>query len=306
MEKVKTIAARVLFVLLGLLWPLTSAGEAATVKLTCSAKETIGNALKKLKPGDTLLVSGTCNENVEILEETARVVLDGQGKATINGPDKGKPTVEVRGRGITIEGFTVTGGENGIVVRDGGQAVIDGNTVQGTARNGIVVQRTSFSRIVNNTIQNTRVGIVIAGASFGWVGFLADSHKTASPNIIQNNGQGGIFVGGSSAARVVGNTIRNNKQAGIVVTWVSQADISNNRIDGNDGNGIVVNHNSFVRLVSTPGTEIFQLPNSTESNNGGVGITCASNSSVDGRLGSLNGSKGAKDIDPSCADSLKP
>ena len=75
MEKIKTIAARGSLVLAGLLWFLTLTGEAATTKLTCSAKDTIGNAVKKLKPGDTLFVSGTCNENLEIPEEITRVVL---------------------------------------------------------------------------------------------------------------------------------------------------------------------------------------------------------------------------------------
>ena len=40
MEKIKTIAPRVLLVLTALLWALNSAGEAATTRLTGSAKET--------------------------------------------------------------------------------------------------------------------------------------------------------------------------------------------------------------------------------------------------------------------------
>ena len=40
MERIKTIAPRVLLVLTALLWALNSVGEAATTKLTCSAKET--------------------------------------------------------------------------------------------------------------------------------------------------------------------------------------------------------------------------------------------------------------------------
>ena len=112
------IVARKLSILLGLLWLPLSIAEAANVKLTCNGKNTIGNAVKKLKPGDTLSVTGTCKENLVIAEDIlVRVVLDGQGNATIQGQEKTTPTVEVRGRGITIKGFTVTGGRDGIVIK---------------------------------------------------------------------------------------------------------------------------------------------------------------------------------------------
>jgi parallel beta-helix repeat protein len=305
MENIKTIAARGLLVLAGLLWFLTLPGEAATTKLTCSAKDTIGSAVKKLKPGDTLFVSGTCNENLAIPEEIARVVLDGQGKATINGPDTSIPTVEVRGRGITIKGFTVTGGRDGIVVNRGGQAIIHGNTVQGTARHGVQVNATSFAAIANNTIQNNRAnGITVGGSSYAIIGFFTGVDKTASPNIIQNNGQHGINVGRSSDARITGNTIRNNKVNGVMVTRASQADITSSTIDGNGMSGIEVSQNSSVQLGAYKGTGIFESPNTTTAGNTMVGIKCTTNSSVDGRVGTLNGKDGAKDFDSSCVDSL--
>ncbi len=108
-------------------------------------------------PGDTVLVSGTCNEHVVIPFEVVRVTLDGQGKTTINGPTASKPCILVNGRGITIKGFTITGGRGGIWVFGGGQAaIIDGNTIQSGEVNGVLVHRSSFAVIVNNTIQNTR------------------------------------------------------------------------------------------------------------------------------------------------------
>jgi hypothetical protein len=103
MEKTKSIPAKFFLALAALLWLLCSSAEAATLKLTCSAKDTIGNAVKKLKPGDTLLVSGNCSENVEIPVEVARITLDGQGKTTINGPDATKNAVTIRGRGILLK-----------------------------------------------------------------------------------------------------------------------------------------------------------------------------------------------------------
>jgi parallel beta-helix repeat protein len=307
MEKTKKIAAKFWLVLAGLLWLLTSPGEAATVKLTCNAKDTIGNAVKKLKPGDTLLVTGTCNENLEIPFEASRITLDGQGKATISGPDSSTPTITIRGRGITVKGFSITGGREGIQVPGGGEALIDGNTIQGVGRFGIQVNRQSSAVIVNNTVRNnTGNGITIGGSSYVLVGIRSGLDKTASPNTIENNGGAGITVGRSSSARIVGNTIRNNKGDGVLITRASQADVSNSTIEGNAGNGIDLTQNSAVSLGVGTGTGIFDLANSTSSNNGGVGIRCSKNSSVDGRLGSVNGSKGPKEFDPSCVDGLTP
>ncbi len=320
-------AIRTLIVFAAFLWLLPSGGEAATIQVDCSSA-TLQAAIDKAKPGETLLVSGTCKENLVIHEEVVRITLDGQGKATINGPDEGKPTIKVRGRGITIKGFTVTGGRRGIHVAQGGRAIIDGNTVQGAARTGILVNRSSSARIMNNTVQNNGGhgiavagtssartgnntvqnnggnGIIINNTSTAWIGVMGPSDRTASRNIIENNKRNGILVGFGSSARITGNTIRNNKRAGISVSRAS-SHISSNKIDGNGRNGIMI-QNSDARLGRRRGSRITQLPNSTTSNNSGAGVWCSGNSSVDGRLGSLNGEEEVKDIDPSCVDSLKP
>jgi len=305
MEKTKKILVKGSLLFGALLWLLTLPGQAATIKFSCGGKDTIGSAVKKLKPGDTLSVTGRCNENLVIPEETARVVLDGQGKATINGQDPAIPTVEVRGRGITIKGFTFNGGRDGIVVNRGGQAIIDGNTVQGAARFGVQVNQTSFAIIVNNTVQNNQAnGVIVGGSSYAIIGFFSTFDKAASPNTVQNNGQNGISVQRSANARITGNTIRNNKLNGVIVSRGSQADITSSTIDGNGMSGVDVSQNSSVQLGADKGTGIFEAPNTTSAGNSQVGIKCTVNSSVGGRLGTLNGKSGAKDFDSSCVDSL--
>ncbi len=348
MKKLTPFATGTLIVVAAFLWILSSVGEAATVQVDCSSGS-LQAAIDKAKPGDTLLVSGTCKENLVIHEEVVRVTLDGQGKATINAPDTTKHTMIVRGRGITIKGFTVTGGRNGLMVNNGGQAIIDGNTIQGVRRgilvtsnssariknntiqnnsssgitvamssfarignntiqnnrrSGIVVTQSSSARIGNNTVKNNRIGIVIGNNSAGRVGYFRSGDRTASPNIIENNERNGIVVNFGSTARIVGNTIRNNERSGILVTRAS-ALISSNKIDGNGRNGIMI-RSSDASLGRRRGSGILQLPNSTTSKNSGAGVWCSGNSSVSGRLGSLNGEEEVKDIDPSCVDSLKP
>jgi nitrous oxidase accessory protein NosD len=110
------------------LGPAADRAEASTHFLTCGREKTVEQALRAMRPGDTLLVTGTCDENVVLGQEIDRITLDGRGTATING-DSTTFAVTVRGRGITIRGFTITGGLQGIAVLDGGSAVIDGNTI---------------------------------------------------------------------------------------------------------------------------------------------------------------------------------
>ena len=299
---------KVISILLGLglvFWLCPSLAEAETITLGCSPTATIGESLKTLKPGDTLLVSGACSENLVIPESVQNITLDGQGKATINGPDAKRNTVVVGGRAITIKRFAITGGRSGMAVVRGGSAIIDANTIHCTGNYGLALHEQSSARIVNNTIQNNpRFGILVEEGSFARIGFLLASDPAPSSNVIQNNRGGGIQVRFSSMARIVGNTIGSNSGNGLEVTDGSQAAIDDNAINGNGRDGIVVSGNSGVTIASGPG--IFNKPNSTSTNNSGFGIRCEVGGYVAGRIGTLNGNTGVKDFSAGCIDRLKP
>ena len=304
-----------LVVFVAFLWLLPSVAEAQAVN--CD-EASLQAAINAAGTGATLLVSGTCNENVVIREEKNRITVDGQGMATINGPDASDHTVTVRGRGITIRRFTISGGRNGVQVIRGGTATIEGNIIQNTGNNGINVSQHSSARIINNTVQNNpnNDGVTVNENSEARIGFLSPADAVASPNTITMNGRHGIGVFRSSNARIVGNTISSNTEDGIRVARASHADIASNTIEGNSGDGIFVSQNSGVNLGSDTGTTIFDLPNDTTvgSENGGFGIRCAINSYGDGRQGTLNGTMGAKSFnfdppgpnDGGCHDSLLP
>jgi len=262
-------------------------------------------AIDRARPEDTILVSGTCNENVNIPVGKDLITLNGGGKATIHGPDATLNTIMVRGRGITITAFTITGGRAGVDVGRGGTAVIDGNTIESTGRNGITVGGWGTANIVNNTIQkNASHGILVNGNSWAFIGFRTADATVASPNIIRNNGIHGISVTLSASARIVGNTISDNMRNGVSVDRASQANISDNTIDANGQNGIFVTENSGVNLGSDTGTGIFDAPNRTTVNNTLRGISCRMGGYGNGRLGTLNGNSGPKDFGTSCIDSL--
>ena len=114
------------------------------------------------------------------------MTLDGQGSASIHGPNHGAATITVLGRNITIQGFIITGGRQGFSVLRGGSALIDGNTIQESSGIGIIVLQNGHARIVNNTIQlNPNAGISVQENSFARIGFL-DLLRTAAASAPQS------------------------------------------------------------------------------------------------------------------------
>jgi nitrous oxidase accessory protein NosD len=252
-------------------------------------------------------VSGTCSENVSIPSEIVRITLDGQGKAVIQAPGNTADVIFIRGKDITVKGFTLTGGRDGIHrsgAAAGASATIDGNIIQRTGRYGIHVDSESVARIVNNRIENVpNVGIDITENSHARIGFLLPSRPEPGPNTIRRNGSHGIAVSRASSAWIANNTIADNKGSGVFVNRNSQADVVANIINGNGGDGITASHNSGVNLRSE-GTPLREDPNQTDptTKNAGFGIKCSIGGYAEGPLGTLTGTQGAKEFDNSCVD----
>ena len=283
----------------------SAAANAATVAVDCDAGNTITAALTTTKPGDTVLVSGTCKEQVSVNPEITRITLDGQKKTTVQHPGGQTASVHavyIRGKEITIKGFTVTGGQDGIHLSGPASAVIDGNLVTKNSGRGIHIDKGSIARILNTTVEHSGgIGIDITGASYAYIGLFIPRVAALGPNIVRNNGGPGINIERTAGAWIVGNTIANNKESGIAVHRNAQADVLANVINGNGGNAITVSYNSGVNFSSEPRKD---GPNRTDTgqNNGGAGIKCSVGGYVDGPAGTLAGTRGAKEFDNSCVD----
>ena len=214
------------------------------------------------------------------------------------------PVVNIRGKGILLQNFNITGGTNGVHVNRGSNAVINNNVIENTNGNGVVVDELAFAVLTNNTIQNNPdAGVFVSENATARIGFNSDSDVAASFNTIQSNALG-VVVSNNSSARVIGNTIQNNGGVGVQILRDSHADISSNTINGN-GDGIEVGENSLVQLGEDAGSSIYESANS--GTNTGFGIKCIVGGVADGRIGSLSGGSGAKSFsDASCTDSLSP
>jgi parallel beta-helix repeat protein len=213
--------------------------DALTRSIDC-ATLSIGATLPKLRPGDTLLVTGVCNENVVIVGLLGPITVDGQGSATIAAPNPANAAISVQAPGgVTIRGFTITGGFDGIDVTNGVAAFIEGNVIQQTTAEGIGVLRKSFARIIGNTIRNS--------------------------------GAEGIFVVDDSFAIIDGNTVQQSSAPGISVIRHASARIVNNTIENSASNGIEVEETSYARIGFSTFGDPTPSPNIIQ-NNGGEGI----------------------------------
>src|SRR6185436_15660460 len=251
---------------------LCSPASAATLSVDCDAGNTIASVYAAIKPGDTVLVSGLCKEQVNIPPEVTRVTFDGQKKTTIQHPGGQQASPHAfynRGKEITIKNFTVTGGQDGIHLSGPASAVIDGNLVTKNSGRGIHIDKGSIARILNTTVeQSGGIGIDVTGASYAYIGVFIPRVPALSPNTIRNNGGPGINVERTSGAWIVGNTISNNKGNGINVHRNAQADVIANAINANGGDAISASFGSGINFVSEPRKD---GPNQTASgqNNGG-------------------------------------
>ena len=289
MEKMKSRLICGLVVFGAFLWLLSSKGEAATWNFECGGMVTLQEFINtNVNSGDTIFVSGTCNENIYIGRGKDNITLDGGGSATINAADANKHVASVYGRGISIKGFTIAGGNAGIDVLAGGTATINNNII-GSNIFGIIVGPNSFAVITNNIIENnSHAGILITNDSFARIGMEGG---VAQPNTIQNNGTHGITVASSSSATIVWNTILNNTGMGIWIgdnstafmgiTSPNDTVAQPNSIQSNGDGGVMVSQSSSTRIVGN-----------TISNNTGDGVGVFKGSQADISNNNISGNSG--------------
>ena len=281
----------------------------------CDKGETIARVLNFVEPGDTVLIEGTCKENLLLNSPTGRfngITFDGQGTATISGPDATLNVVELVGvSNFTFRGLTITGGDDGLSINTGSNIAIDNVVVENVGRHGIHFQRgTTMAFIVNSTIQNNpQNGVVINENSYVRVGFTAGvgaSEGDTGPCIIRGNGGFGIRVQRSSSARIYTNTISNNANNGVNIESASYAEIASNVINANGKNGVSVSENSTLHLGNPTGNKNEDQPNTTTVPNGQFGLSASWGSYVQGRQGTLTGASGASAFTHGANDNLTP
>jgi parallel beta-helix repeat protein len=176
-------------------------GDDDTIVVDCSRGDSIQQALGKKIPDRplTIVIRGTCNEEVTVKQDDVTLEGDGgaiAGSVTING-----------GRRVVVAGLTITNPTgDGVTVANGGSATIRGNHIDNNAGYGVFLRNAAFAIVNNNTMLNNGV-INPTTVDASGIGVALGSTVRALENEIRENANTGIEVFDNSTYRSDGDII---------------------------------------------------------------------------------------------------
>ncbi len=257
--------------------------------LQTGQNRSINAVVAKLDPHRawTLEVSGTCNENVTI-QSFENLTLIAKPGASINDPSGGNLDVldVLDTHEFNLQGFIINGGATGVACADYSLCRFSGNTVQGSAGDGVVVVRAQASfqgdTLQNNTgrglaVLNGGIAAAIGVTTRGNGGIGANANvgsNLVTLNLIsQNNGSAGLRIANHSTLRLIDSTVTGNGVEGVAIAFSSEArfdtDTTGNVITGNGTNGVALSDLSFALFAGTD-----QITGNSIFNPGGVDVFC--------------------------------
>ena len=251
--------------------------QAANLYVNCDKKETIHEAVKLLSKTNpqgpnTITVIGSCRDNV-VIRSMDRLTLITKKGASITDRSKGSlPVVDIEdSQRVTLQGFTINGGDRGVVCNTASLCYLTGNTIQGPGHFGVNVLGGSRAFLESNVIQNWGRGAFITGAQV-----------FSSNDVFQGNGGSGIAALIGSYFESLNSTFDNNgdgiEAAGAMLL-----------------NGGTVSGNSGIGLRMLGANVVFQGP--TITGNGGVGVHLEDGAFGGFLAANITGNLGGLDID---------
>jgi hypothetical protein len=224
------------------------------------------------------MISGSCKGNF-VIQSMDRLTLITKKGASITDRSKGTlAVVDIEdSRSVTVQGFTINGGAQGILCNTASVCYLTGNKIQGPAGGfGVDVVRGSRAFLESNVIQNWARGAfidrsaevfssndVFQGNGGSAIVVINRSYFESLNSSLDNNGLG-IEAGGSGVF-LAGGTISGNSSDGIRVLAASEAIFSGPTITANGGFGVKVKDGSFAGFLAA----------SITGNLSGLDVECA-------------------------------
>ena len=201
----------------------------------------INNVLKLLNPAgpNTLVISGTCKENI-VIQGFDRLTLVAKPGAVLTDASGGQQWAVVLildSRRVSIQGFTISGGNVGVSCDDYSLCRLRGNTFDGTAQRGVDV----------NNSELTLSGDVIQNGSY--IGLYVNASNVQASNVTIQANSNGISAAGSTVT-LTGVSIHNNTSDGVFVNSSAKLQLIDSNVSFNSGNGITVADLTDVSMVN--------------------------------------------------------
>ena len=267
------------FFLLVAVGAASQCAQAANLSVNCDKRESISKVLLLLAKAspqgpNRITVSGSCEENLVIQSMDRLTLITKNGGSLTDRSGGTLPVVDIEdSQRVTLQGFTINGGDRGIVCNTASLCRLTGNTIQGPGHFGVNVLRSSRAFLESNLIQN-----------WGRGSFISDGAQVFSNNdIFQGNSGSAIVVLGANFESV--NSTFNNNGDGIEAGGGGLS-LTGGTINGNSGIG--------VRLLGNASAG-FQGP--TITGNGGVGVHLEDGSFAGFLAANITGNLGGLDIE---------
>ena len=234
-------------------------GDGVTHTVDCNAGETIQSKVDAAQPGDTIMITGTCNEAVVVNKDG--ITLDGGGTAVIDGSGMDAAVIRIWGhQNVTVKGLTVQNGIYGIELAQSAAAWLEDVTARGSRSQsrhdgyGIAVYGSSTIDLTGTIVANDNAssGILVTSSSSAVVfgGVVIDGQRLPRASLqVSGNGQGvsiysgsSFWVGGSQTAI----TVTNNAFSGLSIAGASSASLYGDTaiFSNNEGPGVYVSGSS--------------------------------------------------------------
>ena len=251
--------------------------QAVSLRVDCDKHDSISKVLHLLAKANPqgpnrVTVSGSCEGNL-VIKSMDRLTLITLTGASITDRSNGTlAVVDIEdSQKVTLQGFTINGGAQGILCSTASLCYLTGNTIQGPGHFGVNVLKGSRAFLESNVIQNWGRGAFITGAQV-----------FSSNDVFQGNGGSGIAALVGSHFESLNSTFDNNgdgiEAAGVMVL-----------------NGGTVSDNSRIGVRMLGGNVVFQGP--TITGNGGVGVHLEDGAFAGFLAANITGNLGGLDIE---------
>lgn len=239
--------------------------HAGTLHVNCDSTQGLRRIQKAInilrqagfEGSNTILVSGSCRENITI-QSMDNLTLTAENGASITDPSHGNLDVIdiVDSRRVSVNGFTINGGATGVLCGGYSLCRFSANTIQ-NAGTGVFLSASQAS-FAGDTLQNNvsrGLGVANGGQANG------DSLT------VQGNGAGVTLVAKGTLI-LTNSMVQGNQNFGIRAVEGSTIRIVASTITANHGNGVELDQSAQARFESFAGTNGI-------TNNGGVGVFVA-------------------------------
>jgi hypothetical protein len=237
--------------------------------VNCDAGQSLAEAVKHSKEGQTLRVRGICRERVPIT--TPRLTLAGAGTAVIDGTDVALGAdpefdglVVIDGvTGVTLSGLTIQNSAgNGILAQRGAAFAIRDLRLQNHAFTGIAVVDHSAAELTNTATIGNRLGLdVVTSSSAVLKGTFSSSH----------NGNG-VDINGTSIVELRGAQVELNENGGYGLIAASGSHVAIFGWQSAAGSTVTANGNGSAGLIFGQGTLTTYVPSVITASNNTLGL----------------------------------